>query len=86
MRSGEVFVLDSVYPMKPDDFKCWDAWIDIQRPLMTLLHGGNLPWIKQPGTAIVSCSDGLRPVSFRIERIEEHDDADSHSDSSNPAV
>jgi uncharacterized repeat protein (TIGR04076 family) len=28
-------------------------------------------WIKTPGVAICSCNDGLRPVIFMIETIEE---------------
>ncbi|MCK4693736.1 MAG: TIGR04076 family protein, partial [Anaerolineales bacterium] len=28
------------------------------------------PWIKQSGTIITCCTDGLRPVIFKVERIE----------------
>jgi len=36
-----------------------------------VMYGGDLPWIRQPGTVVASCSDGLRPVSFLIERVED---------------
>lgn len=35
-------------------------------------------WMKKPGTAMVSCSDGFRPMSFYLERIEP--DQAEHSD------
>jgi len=71
MREGQTFVIDGVLPKKPDDFPCGDAWCDIQRNLASVMYGGNLPWVKQRGTAFASCCDGMRPVSFKIERIED---------------
>jgi uncharacterized repeat protein (TIGR04076 family) len=33
--------------------------------------GGNFdPWVKEKGTAIACCTDGYRPVVFKIEAIE----------------
>jgi uncharacterized repeat protein (TIGR04076 family) len=29
------------------------------------------PWVEQKGAAIACCTDGYRPVVFKIERIEE---------------
>ncbi|RLB26553.1 MAG: TIGR04076 family protein, partial [Deltaproteobacteria bacterium] len=29
------------------------------------------PWLKQKGVAIACCTDGLRPVIFKLERIED---------------
>ena len=28
-------------------------------------------WIRQPGVAICSCNDGLRPVIFKLEATDE---------------
>jgi uncharacterized repeat protein (TIGR04076 family) len=70
MREGQTFVIDGVLPKMPDDFPCGDAWCDIQRNLASVMYGGNLPWVKQRGTAFASCCDGMRPVSFKIERID----------------
>jgi uncharacterized repeat protein (TIGR04076 family) len=36
-----------------------------------VLFGSNLPWMPKAGTAMPCCSDGFRPVSFLVERIEE---------------
>ena len=71
MKEGQTFVIDGIFPRKPDSFGCEGAWNDVQRSLASIMYGGNLPWYKQTGTVVASCSDGLRPVSFRIERIEE---------------
>jgi uncharacterized repeat protein (TIGR04076 family) len=30
-----------------------------------------MPWVEQKGAAIACCTDGYRPVVFKIERIEE---------------
>lgn len=53
---------------KPGGFCSW-AWADIQRDVAHLALGGSFPWIKQKGTILSACTDGLRPVIFKIERI-----------------
>ena len=45
--------------------------------VMTLAHGvGDFydGWMKNPKSAMISCNDGFRPVSFYIEALDE--DAD----------
>ena len=48
-----------------------DGW---RKPdVMTLAHGGtNIydGWMKNPASAMISCNDGFRPVSFLIETLE----------------
>ncbi|MEW5826025.1 MAG: TIGR04076 family protein [Candidatus Bipolaricaulota bacterium] len=66
---GQSFDVDG-FPKKPADFPCDWAWVDIQRDVAMLLFGADPPWMAQPGTAVVCCSDGLRPVSFLIERVD----------------
>ena len=44
-----------------------------QEFVMTLAHGGtNIydGWMKNPASAMISCNDGFRPVSFLIETLE----------------
>jgi len=78
MREGDVFEVDggSDYPTPsyPDSaghagFCSW-AWADIQRDVTMLRYGADPPWIRIPGTAIASCTDGRKPVVFKIERVE----------------
>ena len=70
----EVFKVGDTFTSSPGDpvpagFCSW-AWADIQRDVEALKFGGNFPWIKPKGTTIVCCTDALRPVIFKIERIE----------------
>jgi uncharacterized repeat protein (TIGR04076 family) len=65
---GQEFIVDDP-TVAPEGFCAW-AWGDLQKDVNTILFGGNYPHIKQPGIAIVSCSDGLMPVIFKIERLD----------------
>lgn len=58
---------------KPAGF-CDSAWESISAFVMTLAYGGeNIydGWMKKPKSAMISCNDGFRPVSFYIEVIED---------------
>ena len=58
---------------KPEGF-CDSAWESISAFVMALAHGGeNLydGWMKNPRSAMISCNDGFRPVSFYLEALEE---------------
>ena len=53
------------------------AWESMSSFVMTLAHGGGDVydgWIENPKSAMISCNDGFRPVSFYIEAQDE--DAD----------
>ena len=42
--------------------------------VMALAHGGENfydGWMKNPRSAMISCNDGFRPVSFLIETVED---------------
>jgi len=53
----------------PEGFCSW-AFADIHRDIIHLLLGGDFPWMKEKGTALSCCTDGVRPVVFKLERIE----------------
>ena len=58
---------------KPEGF-CGSAWDSISAFVMTLAHGGGDfydGWMKNPKSALISCNDGFRPVSFYLEALEE---------------
>ncbi len=73
MREGQVFYGDYA---KPQGF-CDEARKAIYQYVFALAHGGRESlfyygdWIRQPGVAICSCNDGLRPVIFKLEATEE---------------
>ena len=62
---GQEYILEK--PNVPDGFCAW-AWADINRDVIAMMGGADFPWLKD-GVAIACCTDGLRPVVFKIERI-----------------
>lgn len=65
-EEGQVFIVDGPFPSKPEGFCDW-AWTDIHKTVALMMMGANLT----PGSEFSCCSDGLRPVTFRIERLME---------------
>ena len=69
-KEGQVFYADYT---KPDDF-CDEAWNAIHQYVFALSHGSEIfysgEWVNKAGIAINSCNDGLRPVIFKIERMD----------------
>jgi uncharacterized repeat protein (TIGR04076 family) len=63
---GEEFLSEGM--QMPEGFCNW-AWADIQRDVVTLSLGGDFPWMKEKGKIISCCTDGLRPVLFKLERL-----------------
>lgn len=74
IQEGQVWIANGW--QKPDGM-CDSAWESMSTFVMTLAHGGcNFydGWMKDPKSAMISCNDGFRPVSFYIEALDE--DAD----------
>jgi len=68
-EDGQEFVI-GLDGLMPEGFCGW-AWRDIYKDLSVLRFGGNFdPWVEK-GVAITCCTDGIRPVSFKMERLEE---------------
>lgn len=70
MREGQVFVANGWE--RPEGF-CVSAWDSISPLVMTLAHGGGDfygGWMKDKKSAMISCNDGFRPVSFLLETLE----------------
>lgn len=69
MEIGRVFFCEGV--KKPDGF-CDSAWESVLPFVMTLSYGGEDiydGWMKDRRSAMISCNDGFRPVSFLIETV-----------------
>ncbi len=52
---------------------CESAWESMSPFVDTLCRGGGNfydGWMRNPHSAMISCNDGFRPVSFYIEAIE----------------
>lgn len=74
LEEGQAFIANGWE--KPEGL-CSSAWESMSPFVMTLAHGGGdfyEGWMKDPHTAMISCNDGFRPVSFYIEALAE--DAD----------
>lgn len=74
LQEGQSFIANGWE--KPVGF-CQSAWDTLSPFVLTLSHGGeNLydGWMKNPKSAMLSCNDGFRPVSFLVEALDE--DAD----------
>ena len=62
----------SVGGEKPEGF-CLSAWESMEYFVKELACGGGNfydGWMKNPYSAMISCNDGFRPVSFYIEVTE----------------
>lgn len=71
MQEGQVFVANGWE--RPQGF-CESAWETLSPFVMTLAHGGeNIygGWMKNKTSAMISCNDGFRPVSFYLEAMRE---------------
>ena len=71
MREGQVFLANGW--QKPQGF-CPSAWDTLSPFVMALSHGAEDlydGWMKNPRSAMLSCNDGFRPVSFLLETMEE---------------
>ena len=71
VAEGMVWV--SVAGRKPDGL-CDSAWESMAYFVKELASGGGNfydGWMKDPYSAMISCIDGFRPVSFYIEALEE---------------
>ena len=71
MKQGQSWIANGWE--KPAGF-CSSAWDTVSPFVMALAHGAeNLydGWMKDPRSAMISCNDGFRPVSFLLEALDE---------------
>ncbi len=68
---GQIFIAEG---WKKPAGLCDSAWESLSPFVLALAHGGENfygGWMKDPRSAMVSCNDGFRPVSFYIEALDE---------------
>jgi len=66
LREGQVFEVQGEHIACPEGF-CDYAWSTIERMVGRACKGEQLMW----ANAFPCCADGLRPVTFHIEPIED---------------
>lgn len=67
LEEGQVFVSENTE--RPEGL-CESAWQSMAAFVMALACGGGDfydGWMKNPHSAMISCNDGFRPVSFYLE-------------------
>ena len=70
IKIGDVFI--SYNAKKPENL-CDSAWESMEKFVKALAEGGGDffdGWMKNKHSAMISCNDGFRPVSFYIETVE----------------
>ncbi len=71
LTEGQVFVANGW--ARPEGL-CESAWETMSPFVLTLACGGEDiydGWMKNKRSAMISCNDGFRPVSFLLETVEE---------------
>lgn len=69
-EEGQTFEVDTLTGL-PEGFGCSWAWTNIHPYFVHLMLGGTFSWSKDEGSTIACCSDPVRPVVFKLERIED---------------
>ena len=70
MKEGQTFMSNG---MERPEGLCESAWQSMSAFVMTLACGGEDiydGWMKNKRSAMISCNDGFRPVSFLLETME----------------
>ena len=71
LEVGQVFIANGW--VRPDRL-CVSAWESLSPFVLALSHGGEdfyEGWMKNKKSAMISCNDGFRPVSFYVETLDE---------------
>ena len=70
LKEGDIFICED--GKKPEKL-CPEAWKSMEEFAVALANGGGNffdGWMKNEHSAMISCNDGFRPVSFLLEVIE----------------
>lgn len=74
-KEGEEYLIDrnAYFSMQIPGGFCAEAWHAIAHYVYAALQGGSIMsgWMKDEKVMIACCNDGLRPVVFKLERIDD---------------
>lgn len=71
MEEYQVFIANG---WRRPEGMCESAWDSMSSFVMALAHGAENfygGWMKNKKSAMISCNDGFRPVSFLLETLDE---------------
>ena len=70
LEEGDIFLFEGRAEM-PKGFCPW-AWMDIYSGVSAIAAGATYtPWNNKDGLTILCCTDGVRPVIFSVEAIDD---------------
>ena len=68
---GQEFICKYV-GTKPKDFGCDWAWNDIDKVVIAMMLNADFStWMQDSSTFITCCTDGIKPVVFKLERTKD---------------
>ena len=70
LREGQMFIANG---WEQPEGLCRSAWESMSPFVLALSHGGEDfygGWMKDKKSAMISCNDGFRPVSFLLETLD----------------
>jgi uncharacterized repeat protein (TIGR04076 family) len=68
-QEGQEFTVEYL-AQRPEGFDCEWAWDDLHKIIFALmLRGDYRTWMVDPNTFVACCTDGIKPVVFKIERL-----------------
>jgi len=68
---GQEFVARYVAE-RPEGFRCEWAWNDIEKIVLGMMLNADFStWMQDGSTFIACCTDGIKPVVFKIERAKD---------------
>ena len=72
VHEGQEFIVNGLNGDCPGGMCGW-AFADIQRDITFLRFGGSDPWVEE-GKMLSCCTDGFRPVFFKLEAVRREED------------
>lgn len=69
VEDGQTYIVTNPYEM-PEGICAW-AWADIRHFILAVATGSTSEFMKDEYTTLATCTDPLRPVVFKIERMDQ---------------
>lgn len=69
LKEGHEFITKGIFGNDIPDGFCYMAWQALVMPVNVLIGGGKV--LGHDDVHIACCTDGLRPVVFKLEKMEE---------------
>ena len=71
---GQEFIVEYL-AQRPEGFECEWAWDDLHKLILALMLKGDFgTWMKDPNMFVACCTDGIKPVVFKIERLADQEE------------